>query len=325
MDRRGRKGVILGSHISCQGGFAKAVGRAEGVGCDCLQIFVSNPPRQWPVVPVKPREQLPAGWRRVSKANGAASSSPVQWRAKQFSEKDVDAWLNALAASRLSHPIAHASYLINMASPHTELHEKSVDALVVELERANQLRLEGLVVHPGACTNSSEAEGLARIVDAIAETLQRVEPGSCRLLLENTAGQGSCLGYSFEQLAFLIDGIGDLRRTGICLDTCHAFAAGYELRTKRGFAETRKQIDDLLPAQTIFALHLNDSKKPLGSRVDRHEHIGRGEIGLEAFRYLFHDPVLGKLPGYLETEKGIDDESGEDWDLINLRVLRELA
>jgi deoxyribonuclease-4 len=283
--------VILGSHVSAAGGAHKAVQRAIDVGCDCVQIFTKN---------------------------------NNQWRAKPLSEEAVTAWNEAMANSPLSHPIAHASYLINMASPKDDLFAKSVDALVVELERANLLGLAGLVVHPGAFTDSSQEEGLDRIVDAVSEALTRVEPGSCRLLLENTAGQGSCLGHQVEQLAFMLDGIDSNDRVGICLDTCHAFAAGYEINTNSGFAVMMKEIGDLLPPDSIRALHLNDSKKPLGSRVDRHEHIGRGEIGLEAFRSVFHDPVLGKLPGYLETEKGTDEESGEDWDVINLRALREL-
>ena len=283
---------ILGSHVSAAGGVYKAVQRAVDVGCDCLQIF--------------------------SKNNN-------QWNAKPLSDADIQKWNEAMAASKLSHPIAHASYLINLASPKDDLFQKSIDALVVELERANQLGLVGLVVHPGAFTDSCEEDGLNRIVDAVAETIQRVSPGTCRLLLENTAGQGTCLGHKLDQIAFMLDGVGDEERVGVCLDTCHAFAAGYEINTADGFAALSNEIGDRLPAGSISALHLNDSKKPLGSRVDRHEHIGRGEIGLDGFRYLFQDPVLASLPGYLETEKGIDDESGEDWDVINLRVLRELV
>lgn len=313
--------MILGSHVSCAGGIAKAIGRAVDVGCDCLQIFVSNPPRQWPVKRAITRPPELDGQKLVQ----FLTKNNNQWRAKPLADKDVSDWSEAIDASKLTNPIAHASYLINMASPKDDLFEKSIDALVIELERANLLRLDGLVVHPGAFTDSSEEEGLDRIVDAVAETLGRVEPGSCRLLLENTAGQGSCLGHTFDQLAFMLDGIHSNDRVGICFDTCHAFAAGYEINTDSGFAAMRKEIDDLLPKDSIRALHLNDSKKPLGSRVDRHEHIGRGEIGLDAFRYVFQDPVLGTLPGYLETEKGTDEESGEDWDVINLRALRELV
>jgi deoxyribonuclease-4 len=283
--------VKLGSHVSAAGGAHKAVQRGIDVGCDCIQIFTKN---------------------------------NNQWRAKPLSEKDVNAWKEAFANSQLSDPIAHASYLINLASPKDDLFEKSIDGLAVELERANLLGLDGLVVHPGAFTDSSEPEGLDRIVDGVSETLGRVEPGSCRLLLENTAGQGSCLGHQFDQLAFMLDGIDSADRVGICLDTCHAFAAGYEINSSSGFAEMMSEIGDLLPPDSIRALHLNDSKKPLGSRVDRHEHIGRGEIGLDGFRNVFQDPVLSQLPGYLETEKGTDEDSGEDWDVINLRVLREL-
>ena len=311
--------MILGSHVSCQGGVAKAVGRAVDVGCDCLQIFVSNPPRQWPVLIPKNKAQEES-FRPVP----GLSKTDEPWVAKLLAENDVAAWFKAMESSSLAYPVAHASYLINMATPKEDLFRKSVNALVVELERANLLGLEGLVVHPGAFTDSSEAAGLDRIVDASSEALGRVGPGSCRLLLENTAGQGSCLGYSFDQLAYMLDGINSHERVGICLDTCHAFAAGYEINTRDGYAAMRKEIDDLLPKGSIGALHLNDSKKPLGSRVDRHEHIGRGEIGLEAFRWVLQDSVLGKVPGYLETEKGIDEESGEDWDMINLRALREL-
>jgi deoxyribonuclease-4 len=284
--------MILGSHVSTQGGLFKAVQRAIDAGCDCLQIFTKN---------------------------------NNQWKAKPLGEQEIAAWLEALQATKLIHPIAHASYLINLASPNRELCQKSIDALVVELERGNQLQLEGLVVHPGAFTESSEEEGLASIIDAARQALDRVPSGSCRLLLENTAGQGTCLGHTIAQLAGLIDGIDGGDRVGVCLDTCHAFAAGYEINTKRGLKQLRQEIDDLLPKKCVRALHLNDSKKPLGSRVDRHEHIGRGEIGLDGFRLVLHDSLLGKLPGYLETEKGTDEASGEDWDVINLRALRELA
>jgi deoxyribonuclease-4 len=318
--------MLLGSHVSCQGGISKAVGRAEDVGCECIQIFVSNPPRQWPVfADEKPGsvlvQELQTG---VCSSETDTDSESQPWRAKPLASSAIEDWNSAISASAVSHPIAHASYLINMASPKDELFRKSINALVIELERANSLSLDGLVVHPGSFTESSEPEGLSRIVDAASEALGRVTPGTCRLLLENTAGQGSCLGHSLEQLAFMINGIGQPDRVGICLDTCHAYAAGYEINTRQGFDEMRKKMDDLLPKNAIAALHLNDSKKPLGSRVDRHEHIGLGEIGIDAFRYVVEDSLLGGLPGYLETEKGMNEETGEEWDVINLRVLREL-
>ncbi len=309
--------LLLGSHVSTQGGFSRAVQRAVDVDCDCLQVFVS-PPRQWPV---KRLDEAGDGYkpvRRLTKNNN-------QWAAKPLTAEAISRWKEAFAASGLQGPIAHASYLINLASPDDALFQKSIDALVVELERANALELEGLVVHPGAYTTSDEQSGLRRIVDGVTEGLGRVEPGSCRLLLENTAGQGSCLGHQIEQLAAIWDGVDQPERLGICLDTCHAFAAGYEINNPAGLRELTDRLRDQLPAASVRALHLNDSKKPLGSRVDRHEHIGRGEIGLDGFRLVLGDPLFCELPGYLETEKGTDEESGEPWDRVNLRVLRELV
>lgn len=282
---------ILGSHVSVAGGLDKGVARALEVGCEAIQVFTKN---------------------------------NNQWKAKPLTDEVIENWKSAYESSGMRGRVAHASYLINMATPDDALFQKSVDALVIELERGNVLDLDGLVVHPGAFTKSCEEDGINRIIDAVAEVIDRVPAGSCRLLLENTAGQGTCLGHTNEQLAQMLDGIAADDRVGVCLDTCHAFAAGYEINTAQGFADWRQELDDLLPAGCVSALHLNDSKKPCGSRVDRHEHIGRGELGVDAFRFLFADDMLGEIPGYLETEKGTDEETGEDWDVINLRVLRDL-
>lgn len=289
---RPRANPCFGSHVSVAGGLAKGVQRALECGCDCLQIFTKN---------------------------------NNQWKAKPLEDQVIEDWHTAYQASKLQHAIAHASYLINLASPDKALWQKSVNALVVEWNRAEQLRLEGLVVHPGAFTTSDEASGMQRIVDAIDAVLQQVEADRCRLLLENTAGQGSCLGCNFSQLGWLIEQIDAPEHVAVCFDTCHAFAAGYELNTPDGFAAMKQELTDQLPAGVIEALHLNDSKKGCGSRVDRHEHIGRGEIGCEGFALLFADADFRRIPGYLETAKGNDDESGELWDVLNLRMLREIA
>jgi len=287
----------FGSHVSVAGGLDRGVRRAVDLGCQCLQVFTKN-------------------------ANA--------WKAAPLSDASVRAWFDAFAGSGLVHPIAHASYLINLASPDDSLYEKSIEALVVEWQRCETLKLEGLVLHPGAYTSGDEATGLQRVIDAVLRTAQTVKPQHCRLLLENTAGQGTCLGHRLEQLGLVLDRVSAADRSieqslGVCLDTCHAFAAGYAINTADGFRDFVSEVSDVLPAGSVRALHLNDSKKPLGSRVDRHEHIGRGELGLEAFRLLLADPLLGPLPGYLETEKGIDPESGIDWDEINLATLRSTA
>lgn len=333
---------LFGAHVSAQGGLAKAVGRAVEVSCDCLQVFVTNPPRQWPVKPWPPAPPdapgegsaaKASGGRKASKAATTTGLQPVpqlsgqaaRWAAKPLDGEAVAAWRSAHDASGLRAPIAHGSYLINLGSPQDELFRKSVDALVVELGRGETLGLEGLVLHPGAFIEGDEGDGVRRVIAGIAEALGRTPPGKCRLLLENTAGQGTCLGYSISQLGEIWDGVSMPDRLGVCLDTCHAFAAGYAIHTDDGLHDFVGQIRDRLPNGAVRALHLNDSKKPLGSRVDRHEHIGRGEIGCDGFRTFLADPLFHDVPGYLETEKGTDESSGLAWDRVNLETLRRLA
>lgn len=281
----------LGAHMSIAGGLEKAVQRAHDAGCDVVQIFTKN---------------------------------NNQWAAKPLPDATVQAWQAALNETGIGAPIAHASYLINLASPNPELLQKSIDALVVEWQRAELLQLEGLVVHPGAFTDSSEEEGLAKIVDAVREIIERVAPQHCRLLLENTAGQGSCLGHSMAQLGTMFRGIDNTENLGVCFDTCHAFAAGYDLTTDAGYAELKTAIDNELPPAAIRAVHINDSKKGCGSRVDRHDHIGQGMITLDGFRRVLADPTFNVCPMYLETPKGTDPETGEDLDSNNLKTLRGL-
>jgi deoxyribonuclease-4 len=282
---------ILGAHQSIAGGYYRAVEIAHGFGCDCVQLFTKN---------------------------------NSQWRAKEITTEEADQFRASLKKLKIKHPIAHNSYLINLASPDAELWKKSIDSFVVELLRAEQLGLAYVVSHPGAHTTSSEQCGLQRIIEAINEVHAQTCGIAAKILLENTAGQGSCLGCKFEQLAMILEGVADPDRMGgICFDTCHAFAAGYPLSSERDYLATMKQFESAVGLKRIKAFHLNDSKKAFGSRVDRHDHIGRGQLGLEAFRLLLNDRRFRKVPMYLETPKGQED--GVELDAINLRTLRELV
>lgn len=281
--------AILGAHESIAGGYYKAVEIARRVGCDCVQIFTKN---------------------------------NNQWRAKELSDEDVTQFQSALKELKVSHPLAHDSYLINLASPDKVLWKKSVDAFVVELLRAERLGIPYVVTHPGAYTTSSEEAGIAAIVRALDEVHRQTRGIKVKCLLENTAGQGSCLGCKFEQLAAMIDGVKDPDRLGVCIDTCHTFASGYEMGTEKEYKATMRTLDKTVGLKQVRAFHLNDSAKPFGSRVDRHARIGGGFMGKEPFRLLLNDRRFRKVPMYLETPKGM--EKGKDLDSINLRTLRNL-
>lgn len=275
--------------MSIAGGYYKAIEAAAKLGMDTCQVFTKN---------------------------------NNQWRAKPISDEEAAAFAEALWAKKIAQPLAHSSYLINLAAPEDELWQKSIEGMVVELQRAQQLGIAYVVMHPGAYTTSSAEAGLERIIAALDEIHARLPRAKSQVLLENTAGQGTCLGCDFEHLGAIINGVKKPARLGVCIDTCHAFAAGYPLIEKRDYLDTMKQLDDAVGLARVKAFHLNDSKRELGSRVDRHEHIGRGQLGLEPFRHLLNDPRFADTPMYLETPKGT--ESGEDWDAINLRVLRGL-
>ncbi|MFI4875779.1 MAG: deoxyribonuclease IV [Blastopirellula sp. JB062] len=280
---------IFGAHMSIAGGYYKAVDAAANESMECVQLFTKN---------------------------------NNQWRAKEITEKDVQRFRDALDAQKIRHPLSHASYLINMGSPKTELWEKSRDAMIVELQRADQLGIPYVVVHPGAFVDSSEEEGIAAVVKALDEVIEATESLDSICLLETTAGQGSCLGHTFEHLAAMLDGVKRKDRVGVCLDTCHIYAAGYPLGTKQEYESTWKQFESLIGLDKLKAIHLNDSKKPLGSRVDRHEHIGKGCLGEEPFRLLINDARFEQMPMYLETPKG--EEEGESFDTRNMATLRRL-
>ena len=245
-----------------------------------------------------------------------------QWAGKPLTDDDVRLFREALQRTGVTRPCAHASYLINLASPDDVLWQKSVDALVVELERAEAFGLDGVVLHPGASVAATPEEGIRRVIAALDETHHRTAGFRTQVWLENTAGQGSTLGWNFEQLGEMLAGTRETERLGVCVDTCHLFAAGYPLADPADYEKTFDEFATKIGLDRIRAFHLNDSKKPLGSRVDRHEHIGEGALGLEPFRQVLNDPRFAHLPMYLETEKG--ERDGEDLDAINLRTLRGL-
>ncbi len=281
--------AILGAHESIAGGYYKAVETARRLGCDCVQLFTKN---------------------------------NNQWRARELTDDDALLFQAALKEQQITHPLAHTSYLINLATPDTALWKKSLDAFVVEMCRADRLGIPYVVTHPGAFTTSSEAAGIAAVVRALDEMHRQTRGIRAKCLLETTAGQGSCLGCRFEQLATMIDGARDPDRLGVCVDTCHIFAAGYPLGTPQDYKATMRAFDKTVGLSQVRAFHLNDSQKPLGSRVDRHAHIGRGQLGKEPFRFLLNDRRFRQVPMYLETPKG--EEKGKDLDMTNLKTLRSL-
>lgn len=276
--------------MSIAGGYYKAVEAAASFEMDCVQIFTKN---------------------------------NNQWKGKTLTDKDEDLFRGAMAEHGMRAACAHASYLINMGSPDDELWQKSVDAYVIEIERAEKLGLSGVVIHPGSYTVSTPEEGLDRIVKGIDEVLQRTADARAEIWLETTAGQGSNLGYQFEEIQYLIENAADAGRIGVCVDTCHIHSAGYPISTEKDYKQTFKKFDETIGVDRIRAFHLNDSKTPFGSRKDRHEHIGEGSIGVDAFRFLLNDKRFAKISMYMETPKG--ERDGEELDAMNMRTLRGLV
>jgi deoxyribonuclease-4 len=281
---------LLGAHMSIAGGCHKAVEAAAGLGMDCVQLFTKNNNR---------------------------------WRGKPLTTEDIRLFRDAIERTGMRAPCAHDSYLINLASPDNALWMNSLDAFVDELERAEALGLIGVVMHPGSFVTSSEEAGLLRVAEALDEAHRRTPRFKTTTLLETTAGQGTNLGHRFEHLAWIIEHVRDPDRVAVCVDTCHIFAAGYPIVSKSDYTATMNEFDRVVGLDCIRCFHLNDSKKPLGSRVDRHEKIGAGCLGLEPFRHLANDPRFAATPMYLETPKG--EENGELLDAINLKTLRKLV
>jgi deoxyribonuclease-4 len=282
--------------MSIAGGLPRAVDRAHASRCEALQIF---------------------------------TKSAGQWRARELPDDEVALFRRRVKETGIYPVVAHNSYLINVAAATPSLREQSIAALGVELDRAELLGLDGLIMHPGSYTTGTEQEGLRAIGRAIAGLLKARPRYRVRILLEHTAGQGTNLGHRFEHLAAILEHAGGSNRIGVCLDTCHLLTAGYDLCTDEGYAATFRDFDRVVGLDRLRVFHLNDSKQPCGSRIDRHEHIGKGCLGLEPFRKLVNDPRFADLPMLLETPKLETPERRrrrdvDPWDARNLRALRRL-
>ncbi len=281
---------LFGAHMSIAGGFHNALLAAQAHKCDTVQLFTKN-------------------------AN--------QWKAPDLGEDEIRIFRRTLRKSRLRYPMAHDSYLINLATPDDALYRKSIEAFVVEVQRAERLGLKYLVTHPGAHVGSGDEAGLARVAAALDEVHALCRDFRAKVLLEHTAGQGTTLGWRFEHLARILELVAEPKRIGVCFDTCHVFAAGYALSPRAEYEATLREFDRHIGLSRLRAFHLNDSLKPLGSRVDRHAHIGRGCLGLEPFRLLVNDPRFRNRPMVLETPKEEGDNA--DMDRVNLGILRGLV
>ena len=279
---------LLGAHMSIAGGHALAIDRATAFEMTACQIFTKN-------------------------AN--------QWNAKPIAAEAAEGFQARLADSDIAFVVAHDSYLINLGTPDDALWEKSKNAFADELARCDQLGVRCLVTHPGAHMGTGVDAGIARVAEALNSLFDAAPDQDVTVLLETTAGQGTTLGRTFEELAGILDKVENTARVAVCFDTCHAFAAGYDLRDAETYGATMQAFDDTIGLERLRVFHLNDSKKGLGARVDRHAHIGEGELGAEAFRLLLTDPRFRDHPGILETPKD-DDEEG---DRRNMTTLRQLA
>jgi deoxyribonuclease IV len=274
--------------MSIRGGVSMAIERARSIRCTAMQIFVKN---------------------------------NMQWFARPLTREEIRAFLNHVQRGELLSAFGHANYLINLAATNPQFHANSIRALAEELVRADQLELPFLVLHPGAHLGAGEDAGLKKIADSVDEVFRKIPKVKTKIALEITAGQGSCIGHRFEHLAHIIANVREPDRLRVCLDTAHLFAAGYEIDSESGAKKTFQEFDRVIGRSRLVAIHLNDSKTGRGSRVDRHEHIGKGRIGLHAFRFIMRSRRFHKIPKVLETPKGKDLRE----DVMNLKTLRAVA
>ena len=273
--------------MSISGGVNLALERGKSIGCNAVQLFVQN---------------------------------RNQWKARAFQHGEVAAFRAGMRDFKPGFVIAHSIYLINLASPESVIQGKSRRGFLVEMRRAERLGIPYIVLHPGSHKGAGERQGIETIAESLNYVLEKTAGDDLRVLLETTAGQGNSIGHTFEQLAGIIEGVEQKNRIGVCFDTCHAFAAGYDLRSKRAYNATFRHFDGTIGLDRLAAFHLNDSVKELGSRVDRHTHIGEGHLGLEAFRHIMNDERFFHHPMIIETPKGPDMEE----DIRNLELLRGL-
>ncbi len=282
------KKLLIGAHMSISGGVFNAILAGEELDCTTIQIFTKN---------------------------------NNQWKAKELTQDEVDKFFQQQKRTRIAPIVGHNGYLINLASPKDDVFALSKESMLVELQRGEKLGLPYLVMHPGSHLGTGEKEGLKKIAGTINWLHLKTKGYKVKICLETTAGQGSNLGYRFEQLAEIIEMVKENQRLGVCYDTCHTFAAGYDIRTKKAYDNTFKEFDKVIGLSRLKVIHLNDAVKDLGSRIDRHTHIGEGKIGLEGFRLLMNDKRWEKIPKILETPK----EGGTAKDIKNLSVLRSLV
>lgn len=276
---------LLGAHMPTTGGLHKAITAGHEIGCTAVQLF---------------------------------TASPRQWRTRPLTDEEVQAFAKAREETGIDAVISHDSYLINLAAPSPDILQRSREAFLEELQRAEALSIPWVVTHMGAYLDSSEEEGLAVLGESVRLLLQQTDGMRVGIALETTAGQGTNLGYRFEHLARIIESARSAERLGVCFDTCHVFVAGYDIRTAESLSNTLDEFDRVIGLDRLKVIHVNDAKKPLGSRVDRHEHIGDGELGNEAFRVLLHEPRLMHVPIILETPEA------EKMHVVNLQRLKTL-
>jgi len=282
---------MYGSHLSIAGSMHKAILHAESLGMETVQVFTKN---------------------------------QQQWQAKPLDPAAVADWKRELARMAFQHVVAHDSYLINLAAANDALREKSIAAFSAELQRCDDLDIPYLVTHPGAHTGQGEEAGIAKVIAAYKQILAGHPNGRVTICVETTAGQGTCLGHRFEHIAAILRGVGNAARMGVCVDTCHILAAGYDITTAEGTRAVLAEFDRIVGLKHLRVFHLNDSKKALGTRVDRHEHIGLGHVGPAAFGVICADPRFAGIPKILETAKETAPD-GRDWDVVNLESLKRLA